>query len=208
MCTITSPLASLPDHCSCLVWIEQWKSFTLKWQNEHNMTWFFAVLGSSVRGCGRDGVWHQWSGVLHSGSQAPVCSLQQRPGSGLLAPAHAEETERLQIGWEPQMHQRILLQWWDPDRDKAASRLFLCKARSAKWFQYSLSWREMGDDHPSLLWLFPECENACKCHNFSRGVQVTFSSLCECGMMRFLCYLVVMVADGLLQLCCGDGRAT
>lgn len=113
------------------------------------MTWFFAVLGGSVRGCGRDGIWHQWSSVPHSGSQAPVCSLQQRSGSGLLAPAHAEETERLQIGWEPQMHQRILLQWWDPDSDNAASMLFLCKIHSANGFNMlkfepagELTWNE------------------------------------------------------------------
>lgn len=155
------------------------------------MTWFFAVLGGSVRGCGRDGIWHQWSGVLHSGSQAPVCSLQQRSGSGLLAPAHAEETQRLQIGWEPQMHQRILLQWWDPDSDNAASRLFLCKIHSANGFNMlkfepagELTWNERWPSFTSFA--LPRMWKRLQTSQFFKSVQVTISCSRECGMMRLV----------------------
>lgn len=57
-------------------------------------------------------VWHRWNAVVRCGPQAAVCPLQQRPGGRLLASAHSKEAQWLQIGWKPQMHQRILLQRW------------------------------------------------------------------------------------------------
>lgn len=72
----------------------------------------FVVLDCSACLWSCDGIWHQWHSVLRSRPQAAVCSLQQCSGGRLLARAYSEETQWLQTGREPQMYQRILLQWW------------------------------------------------------------------------------------------------
>lgn len=160
----------LPDHCSCLFLNRAMKESHIK---VTEWTQYDLILCSTWRFCPWMRSWWRLTPVkplwISSSNLLPSAAPWKRASGTSSRRRNWTTTDWMRA---PNASKGITTMVRSRQGQGCLQALFHAKSRSAQWFQDSLSWREMGDDHPSLLLLFPECENARKCHNFSRGVQL------------------------------------